>query len=716
MNNNSTITAGKIAELVGVTERAAQKWAVEQNWEFDPGSNGTKHYYRDRLPPGLQERIFRSEHGLDEVSIEAMVERCGLRVPEKKKNDPATATKIRMVCECLAVPDVRGRDRRIKEIAENHGYTRATAYRLMSRARAGEWIEAETRNHGWSLPGLGITLRAWDEESGRIAIETILANRRNHVEKLTLYESIKARIMGHGSTQMNTDQSEGQGQNQEQTGLDIKAKSEDISHRGTEGTEKNIKIGSYSSFLDLAAKLAPGMHTYKDTGIRGLREDLVPAIRRDFTEYRPMECLVGDQHKADYYAVDQNGEIVTLELFCWLDFRSQMVWPALAYKHYNRYTVGQALINACRWGLPASLYTDWGKPEESDYMTQLREQLSGLGVEIQHIHAKVRHPQAKPIEGWFSWLDQALRNAGVPGYMKRLGDTRSNEMAQKELRATDQEGRLLPVEELVEQVIAVVQGWNEHRYKNRGCDNGKTPQQVYAEETLKTPATTLSNEMLEYIFLPVYTQNRNHQPIRVRRSQVKIWHPIWKRLVTYYDPELSSHLGEEVEVRYNPFDVKRAWIFDRRPTTADRSKKTTGSLICCAEEWGMINPKDHEAVAEKIEKQEALIKKVRDTYRMYVPEKKPIRRLDPRERAAKEVAKQNRTDPSDLTDGTNDEGRVMRTPLDNPIRQVAHGNVIDMRTGEVPEDRPTIVWKKEEKKTGYTRFFDLDMEKPAPEE
>ena len=74
-----------------------------------------------------------------------------------------------------------------------------------------------------------------------------------------------------------------------------------------------------------------------------------------------------------------------------MDFRTQMVWCSVAYKHYNRYTIGQALLNAVRWGLPSVLYTDWGKPEKSNYVTLLMEQLTGLGVAI-----KERLKKAKP--------------------------------------------------------------------------------------------------------------------------------------------------------------------------------------------------------------------------------------------------------------------------------------------------------------------------------
>ena len=129
--------------------------------------------------------------------------------------------------------------------------------------------------------------------------------------------------------------------------------------------------------------------------------------------------------------------MATLELFCWLDVRTQLAWASIAYQHYNRYTVGHSLLNAIKWGIPSFIYTDWGKPEKSKYITSLIDQVIGLGItveEIHHITAQGRHPQAKPIEGWFGNLDRAFKNARIPGYCKRLTDSRESELQQKELK------------------------------------------------------------------------------------------------------------------------------------------------------------------------------------------------------------------------------------------------------------------------------------------
>ncbi|MFH1985370.1 MAG: Mu transposase C-terminal domain-containing protein, partial [Pseudomonadota bacterium] len=488
-------------------------------------------------------------------------------------------------------------------------------------------------------------LRAWDKAAADMAVGAIMTNKREHREKLALYSDLSSRAQAQG-----------------------------------------LRIGTYGAFCNLARRVDASVTTYRDKGVRGLREDIVPAIARDFTAYRAMECLVGDQHKADYYAIDAGGNVVTLELFCWLDFRTQLAWGAIAYKHYNRYTVGQALLNAVAWGLPSTVYTDWGKPEESNYMTQLLDQITGLGIRpegfrhaqdsgIRHTRAKVRHPQAKPIEAWFGRLDKSLKNAGIPGYCKRLKDTRENELQQKELKELIRAGGLLSVAALTERMLGVIDARNVHRFKNRGQDTGKSPLEIYREETAIYPVTALSADVLEYIFLPI-------TPATVRRSQVKIRHEFLQKTITYYHPELANCGGAEVTVRYNPFDVSHVWIF------------AAGKLLCMAEEWGMINPKNQNAVMEKIEKQNSLVKQIREKYAAMAPASAPIPRIHPQEREARQVRAAS-------------EVRVLKTSLEgDQEKQVAAGG-----RGYRP-----LVFAKKEEPVRLRPVFALEMDNPIDEE
>jgi len=594
MSGSELVSAKEIAEVLGKTIRFVNMMATERGWAAEiVNKRGDRKFFLSQLPAEIQERIMRHRCGIDEDSVEEAAAYFEVKIPPEKLKDPAVATKVRMLCDCLAVPHwVGGRKARIRYIAEEYGYNVATAYRLMDRVKKGAEIISSTRNFGVKIESLGITVRAWDHDAAHIAIEEIIANRRKHQEKISIYKRIQRTAR-----------------------------------------EKGLKVGCYESFCNLHRRVADSLITFRDKGARGLREDVVPAIRRDHTAYRAMECLVGDQHKADYDCFDYKGDVATLELFCWMDFRTQMTWGAIAYRHYNRYTVGQALINAVRWGMPGELYTDWGKPEESHYTASLIEQLTGLGIKtgtIQHTRAKVRHPQAKPIEGWFGRFDKVLRNERIPGYCKRLKDARESELQQKELTEMIRAGELLGIEEMVDRVFGMIEKQNDHVFKNRGEDTGKTPRQLYNESVSRYPVTTLSEDVLEYIFLPVQAVTGNGKPLTVRRSQVKIRHEFFKRTLTYYGPELADYGGTEVFVRYHPFDPGRVWIFSR----------ASGSLLCRAEEWGMINPKNRDQVAAKIEMQNRLVKQISQKYRLWLPEKTPkthVPRIHPHEREAREV-------------------------------------------------------------------------------
>lgn len=534
--------------------------------------------------PAAQQRYWDQTYEIDRQPTRDLAGQFQIQVSPEKLSDPKTAAQIRMISECLAVPEgAKGRRKKIKEIAELYGFNVGTAYRLMKKVKAGRPPYKGYRAGGTHFEDLGVTLRAWDEAAGRMAIEAIMANRRNKVEKLALYNKVCI-----------------------------------------EAEAKGLQTGRYESFCWLARRLETnrkGMITYRDKGIQGLRQDVVPAIRRDHTAYRPMECLVGDQHKADYYALDSQGNVVTLELFAWLDFRTQLVWPAVSLKHYNRYTVGQALINAVRWGLPSMVYTDLGKPELSNYMTHLVAQLTGIGVKtesIHHVKATGRHPQAKPIEGWFGWLDRQLKNEEIPGFCKRLNDSRENELNQKELQRQIKAGELLTVSELMDVInTRVFDRWNNHEFKNRGPDTGVSPLHIYNVETEQYPVTRLSEDMLDYIFLPV-------RALKIRRTLIRFKTDYFGRR-SYYDRALADYTGREAEVRYDPYDPSSVWVF------------VDGKLVCQAGEWGMINPKIKDQVGERMAEQKRLINEIRDRYRSYLPPRKPMRRINPHEREAKKL-------------------------------------------------------------------------------
>jgi len=171
-------------------------------------------------------------------------------------------------------------------------------------------------------------------------------------------------------------------------------------------------------------------------------------------------------------------------------------------------------------------------------------------------------------------------------------------------------------------LISELTRWNEHAFKKRDSaqeDNGRSPLEIYTEEIKRHPVATLSDDTLEYIFLP-------KRDLMIRRCQVAFQHE-WLGKRVYYDRALADYQGMMAEVRYDPFDPWRVWIFVER------------KLICEAEEWGMINPKISAQVEEKRAEQKALAEQIKTLYQKYLPPKAPVRKINRHEREARDVKK-----------------------------------------------------------------------------
>jgi len=168
-------------------------------------------------------------------------------------------------------------------------------------------------------------------------------------------------------------------------------------------------------------------------------------------------------------------------------------------------------------------------------------------------------------------------------------------------------------------LISELTRWNEHLFKNRGEDNGRSPLEIYTDEVKSYPVATLSEDTLAYIFLP-------KRDLMIRRSQVAFQHE-WLGKRVYYDRALADYQGMMAEVRYDPFDPWRVWIFVER------------KLICEAEEWEMINPKISAQVEEKRTEQKALADQIKTLYQKYLPPKAPVRKINRHEKEARDVKK-----------------------------------------------------------------------------
>lgn len=380
--------------------------------------------------------------------------------------------------------------------------------------------------------------------------------------------------------------------------------------------DRGWRIGDYTSFTRLLAKVPPAVWDYIRKGETGFELGVTPKIVRAWLSTPAYTVLCGDQNLPDYELVEPaTGEILTPELYLWMDCTSRAwtgVWPA--YGHYSRYTVGAALREACRIAIPDEIFTDWGKPELSHYTGQIVAGLKGFcacgdwdsfGTRYGSMSAladaadgpthrkttRVGIPWQKPIENQMNVLRRGLLDREIPGFRQRQAGAWENDTLQDALKRARVGGKLWTVEQFWEAIRDLAEAHNRTACRVRETEHPIIPAEVLARSLQGQSRTVFDDLTLDLIFLPRVTRAVNQSLVRVKVAPGDLRH--------YYAPELSRvRKAERVQVNYDPFDPEAAAII----THPD------GSYLCQAEPWTVQQPGDADGLSDKIQRQRALMR------------------------------------------------------------------------------------------------------------
>jgi hypothetical protein len=386
-----------------------------------------------------------------------------------------------------------------------------------------------------------------------------------------------------------------------------------------EAARRGWTIGDYSNFTRAVGKIPQGIWDGIRKGWVGFEKDYIPKILRAWLKVPVMTVLCGDQHIFDYQVFDAaTNEVMTPECYVWMDCTSRYwagVWPE--FGHYNSFTLGHSLREACRFGIPDEVFTDWGKPENGKHIAQLVEGLSGYascgGIGeyrgkydamdaaadgeddagdgeidgVRHRRAQAGVPWLKPIENQFNVLERDLADRFLAGYRKRDADAWVNKTRNAELKRARVQGRLLSIEEFLEVFWDVVKEHNMTLMRPKERPEGVVPQEVFFGGLAEQSRTALDDRTLDYLCLPRYSRMSRQSVVEVtvRRGDRR----------GYYSPMLSGR-KDKVWVSVDPYDLSApAIICDLE-----------GRYIDLAEPWNVQDPKDTEGLREKLTRQAEL--------------------------------------------------------------------------------------------------------------
>lgn len=587
----NTYTTVEISEFIGESERKIQRKAETERWPFEEIKKGcvSKRYYKfTGLPPDIRKAIMDQHKHFDALES---IRGKRLSVSPDMLSKEKTRVMLDAYTQMQHVPEGFGKDEWVKVLAQRYGKSPATLYRWEARILKEGGVRSRKKKN---ILEPDIPARSFSPEALEWGRGVWLSD--NGKTKRQVYELLQA-----------------------------------------EAIRNDWRIGSEKTFYRLMSQIPEPLVRFAQGGRKALEQEM-PRLETDLTVFHVMERLVGDQHVFDYVCANADGGLSTPMCYAWVDLRSRYfpgVYPCIS--SYNAFDVGMSLRYACRFGIPAEIYTDNGKPELSAHIQQVRHQLSGLSVvgdieisganpkeEMGHRKAKVRNPQAKIIESLFYHaLEAPLRKRGIPGYAKRSEDPYENDLIRKEINRLKRSGKLLSLEEFYSEVAAVIDEWNSHTLTTEPI----VPEQYFFGHLDEAPIKHMDAATLDMIFLPAVTRTVRQSKIRLKLPGYGVCH--------FYSPELfplsrsKGKRGKKVEVRYNPYDPSRVYVIDLESV----------ELIAIADRWDKVNPKSGEQLAPKYREQHRVVAHWEKLFGRYTKNQGRVYRFSPMTRTAKQAEK-----------------------------------------------------------------------------
>lgn len=614
-DTTKTITAADLAPILGVTERSVRRRAKDEKWRYLQGCRNMNLYIIEALPEDIQTALAeKGQMSIDALPAlspcvalatvehlvgEAPVYNTGFEVSLFNKpsspdawtgknivdmnviRNPRVAKWSRIVTEAQRVPQGWKGRAWVEDVAKRHNTTASTVYRQIKKYDE-KGLAGLRHTKGDRKP------RAWTPEAVDFWVGLCLKREHRNMAKDALYATLVAKSV-----------------------------------------EMGWKVGTYESALWwFGKKVTPQLLAYQRGGLRAL-DNLLPPVLRDYSDLEPFEILVGDQHKFDFWVVDEEtGEVFRPEGYFWQDLRTRCFYGGAIDKKYDSYLMGMALHMGLKiFGPFGSIYNDNGKPERSRYIMSILKDMRAIGLEVKNeVDAEVdvdscsaeeinplasvpgtqrlaivKNAKAKMIEGTFNVLEAILRDHFcVPGSTAILGgDIHENDVAWLEIKKLAAAGKLLTYREFVLTVLKAMDYYNSkkaHRGVLKEWKWRPKPASATPLACLKQCASVdgwkpvmLTQEAIDLVFLPRVNNGRMIDKGRILFQGETYEDKRERSDCSDARPHLIDLHGKRVELRYDPLDPEWLLVFDG------------GNYICRAEpvEYSsMINP---DLTARKIE-------------------------------------------------------------------------------------------------------------------
>ena len=402
-----------------------------------------------------------------------------------------------------------------------------------------------------------------------------------------------------------------------------------------EAGRRGWEIGCYASAVWWHRKKAtPLLLAMQNGGMRAL-DNMLPPVLRDYSDLAPFEMLVGDQHRFDFWVIDDDtGAVFRPECFLWQDLRTRIIYGIAFDHHYDAHLCGLALrVGIHIYGCFTGIYTDNGKPELSKYMMGILSEIRHLGMEWNltedapmdvldvdpeevdpvvarvapgtHKKAVIKNAKAKMNEGTFAVIENILRSRfRIAGSVKRLtDDPDTQDMDQAEAQRLAKENKLLLASEFYLMCYRAADYYNRekpHRGVRKEWIWKPRPAEATPYECLMACYADgwrprwISDEAADHIFL-------KRQSRTVQLGRVTIDGEVYE-----HDALLDLPKSQRVDCRFNPLerDVILVYLDEK--------------FLCPAHPVEYSSMKNEDLAKKKIVEKRAKRKAIADNFRAII--------------------------------------------------------------------------------------------------
>ncbi len=370
-----------------------------------------------------------------------------------------------------------------------------------------------------------------------------------------------------------------------------------------DGEEQYLPLASETTFARyIERKIDVPAIKYYRYGEKAFRDECMSFIKRTYDDLQSNDIWVCDNHTFDVILRDGEADKpVRVCLTAFLDVRSRKMVGWYVTDNPCSDATLQALRRGIeRYGIPKRILADNGR----EFLThdiggrgfrksrQQKEDEHIIPTILDHLQvefrtAMVRNARAKIIERAFRDVKECFSRL-----FKAFTGGSITERPERLKYVVKQRAELCPYKDFEGHVDLYVEGIFNHTQSNGVGMNGKTRNEVYAENLIEKRVA--SQAELNLMML------RNSRMVTVRRDGVLL--KLYGTELSYWSDELlMHHIGEKVYYRYNPDDLSEVRIYDEH----DR-------FICTASQHTALSYfADKEDVAEKMREQRQLEKMVK---------------------------------------------------------------------------------------------------------